>query len=175
MVRAGMGVGRRHLAGSVCSGAGQMQGRFGMRGRVAGPGRGGFFCPAGLNRDTVPAVAGAWQHLFNTPLFSCCKSVLPGRSSWQVERGRRRGGCSWRGFQAARMQKRLGPVASPFLGRQELLSEKQSGCAGMEVSQGPSACGSHSTTGPIVLGGVCGAELDPAGSWVLGQKFRERL
>lgn len=88
-----MGVGRRHLAESVCPGAGQMQRMFGMRARVAGTGRGGFFCPAGLNHDTVPAVAGTWQHLFNMPLFSCCKSVLPGRSSWQVERGRRRGVC----------------------------------------------------------------------------------
>lgn len=49
-------------------------------------------------------------------------------------------GCSLRGFQAAQTKIRFGVVASSFLGRQELLSEKQSGCAGTEVSQGPSGC-----------------------------------
>lgn len=79
--------------------AAQMQGRFGMgpwaRGWVAGTGRGAFLW-LGLSIILSLVLLGLGS------IFSKCSCFPAPRSeAGAVERGRRRGGCSWRGFQAA--------------------------------------------------------------------------
>lgn len=94
-------VGRKGNTWGVCA-ASDCCGRFGMSGTWARTwdGQRWLLWLSGLGCNAVPGVPGAWQHLFHTQLFSCCKPVLRGRSNWQAER-EEKWGLQLEGFEAA--------------------------------------------------------------------------